>query len=350
MAPTGGHVLAVRLDAFGDLLVTGPALRALRHTADRLTLLCGPRGRSAAPLLPGVDDVLCWPAPWIEPSPDPVRPADVETARDVVAAVGADRAVVFTSFHQSPLPTALLLRLAGVPWIGAVSEDYPGSLLDLRLPPASHGTVPEPEAQLRTADACGGALPPGDDGRLRVRAAPAEAARAAYVVLHPGTSVPARAWPPERFREACELLAGEGYDVVVTGSAGERPLTAYVAAGSPGATDLGGRTDPAGLAGVLAGAQTVVVGNTGPAHLAAAVGTPVVSLFAPTVPARSWAPYGVPVELLGDQHAPCAGTRASTCPAPGHPCLGSVTADDVVAAVRRITAHHRAPHLEGASS
>jgi ADP-heptose:LPS heptosyltransferase len=99
--------------------------------------------------------------------------------------------------------------------------------------------------------------------------------------------------------------------------------------------DLGGATDFAGLAGVLAGADAAVVGNTGPAHLAAAVGTPVVSLYAPTVPAVRWRPWGVRHELL---HAdvPCAGCRARVCPVAGHPCLGGVEVADVVAAVERL--------------
>ena len=84
--------------------------------------------------------------------------------------------------------------------------------------------------------------------------------------------------------------------------------------------------------------RATVVGNTGPAHLSAAVATPVVSLFAPTVPAVRWAPYGVPHVLLGDQDAPCRDTRVTTCVVPGHPCLSSVTADDVVAAVRELVA------------
>ncbi len=100
--------------------------------------------------------------------------------------------------------------------------------------------------------------------------------------------------------------------------------------------DLGGRTSFAQLAGVLATASAVVVGNTGPAHLAAAVGTPVVSLFAPVVPASRWAPYRVPHELLGEQDAPCRDSRARVCPVPGHPCLDSVTARDVVPAVERL--------------
>jgi ADP-heptose:LPS heptosyltransferase len=89
---------------------------------------------------------------------------------------------------------------------------------------------------------------------------------------------------------------------------------------------------------VMAGAELVVVGNTGPAHLAAAVGTPVISLFAPVVPAPRWRPWKVPHVLLGQQDAACAGTRARTCPVPGHPCLNQVQVEQVTAAVERLAA------------
>jgi ADP-heptose:LPS heptosyltransferase len=102
--------------------------------------------------------------------------------------------------------------------------------------------------------------------------------------------------------------------------------------------DLGGRTDLATLAEVLAEADLLVAGNTGPAHLAAAVGTPVVSLFAPVVPAVRWRPWGVPYVILGDQAAPCAGSRARVCPVRGHPCLSAVEPSDVVAAVDALLA------------
>ena len=49
------RVLAVRLDSDGDVLITGPAIRALAHTADRLDLLVSPAGRAAAELLPSVE-------------------------------------------------------------------------------------------------------------------------------------------------------------------------------------------------------------------------------------------------------------------------------------------------------
>src|SRR3712207_8530531 len=46
------HVLYARLDNDGDVLLQGPAIRAVAAGADRVTLLCGPRGRRAAELLP----------------------------------------------------------------------------------------------------------------------------------------------------------------------------------------------------------------------------------------------------------------------------------------------------------
>ncbi|MFG3496572.1 glycosyltransferase family 9 protein [Streptomyces sp. NPDC047928] len=327
--------LVVRLDSFGDVLLAGPAVRAVAHRADRVALLCGPVGAPAARMLPGVDEVLVWAAPWVGFTPPPVDRADVGRLVDRVAAARADVALILTSFHQSPLPAALLLRMAGVPRIAADSVDAPGSLLDVRHRRAPHAH--EAEAALDLAGAAGFPRPPGDDGRLRVRhaaAAPELTGARPYVVVHPGASVDARRWSPERCAHAVRLLADEGHRVVVTGGPDERELTRLVAGAS--GLDLGGRTQPPQLAAVLAGAGAVVTGNTGPAHLAAAVGTPVVSLFSPVVPAERWGPYGVPHVLLGDQAAPCADTRARVCPVPGHPCLDEVTAEDVAAAVGKL--------------
>jgi ADP-heptose:LPS heptosyltransferase len=327
-----GHVLAARCDSMGDVLLTGPALRALGAGAERLTLLCGPRGRAAAELLPAVDALRTWHTPWIDAEPNPVDPAAVDEIVGWARDEAFDHAVIFTSFHQSPLPLALLLRLAGVRRISAISVDYPGSLLDLR-----HRVVDdihEVKRALSLAAAAGFALPEGDDGRLQVLwpgAAPP--LTGPYVVVHPGASVPARAWAPERHRALVALLTAQGRSVVVTGAPDERALTAMVAGDE--ALDLGGALSPAELADVLAGADAVVVANTGPAHLAAAVGTPVVSLFAPTVPAVRWRPWAVRHELLGID-VPCAGCRARECPVPGHPCLDDVPPEAVAAALERL--------------
>ncbi len=330
-----GTALVVRSDSAGDVLVTGPAIRAVAAGARRVVLLCGPRGRAAADLLPGVDEVVEHPLPWIDPDPAPVDPDVLRTLTARLAAVGADEAVVFTSFHQSALPLALLLRMAGVGRIAAISDDYPGSLVDIRhrVPVG----VPESERALSLAAAAGHRLSPDDEPVLRLRPdavvpRPAALGDPGYVVLHPGSAASSRACPPALAARIAEALTAAGHRVLVTGSRDEREVTARVAAA--GGTDLGGRTDMAGLAGIVADAAAVVVGNTGPAHLAAAAGVPVVSLFAPTVPFGQWGPYRVPTVRLGDAGALCRDTRAATCPVPGHPCLGGVDPAEVVEALR----------------
>jgi ADP-heptose:LPS heptosyltransferase len=330
------RALVARLDNDGDVLLAGPAIRAVAAGADRVTLLCGPRGAQAAALLPGVDRILVRRAEWIDPDRPPVDRAAIDRYVSAIAAERADAAVILTSFHQSALPLALLLRMAGVPRIAAISEDFPGSLLDERVP--DPGDVPEPERALTVAAALGFRLAPGDDGRLRVRLieAPPAGLPDRYVVVHPGASVPARAWPAAHHAALIAMLAEQDRDVVVTGAPSERRLTAAVCgSGDPRVRDLGGATTLPQLAAALAGADAVIVGNTGPAHLAAAVGTPVVSLFAPTVPAARWRPYGVAHDLLHVE-VPCAGCRARGCPVPGHPCLTGVTPESVLAALDRL--------------
>src|SRR5688500_16017231 len=225
-------VLVARLDNAGDVLLQGPMVRAIAAGADRVVFLAGPSGTEAARLLPGVDDVWTWSCAWILADPQPVDPTELAGLTGRVRALAPQEAVVSTSFHQSPLPLALVLRTAGVPRISAISVDYPGSLLDVRS--AVDDDLPEPERALSLARAAGFDLPPGDDGRLAVRRPLPPVAHDAllevmadgdpYVVLHPGASVPARAWPAGSCAAAVEALADAGRRVVVTGGPAERGL------------------------------------------------------------------------------------------------------------------------------
>ena len=148
------NVLAVRQDNNGDVLLAGPAMRALAAGASELTLVCGPSGEAAARALPGIDHVVRCEAGWIEANPKPIDREALESFVSDIAQCRIDRALIFTSFHQSPLPMALLLRFARVPWIGAICDEYPGALLDLR-----HRGVPddlhEVERALSLAKAAG---------------------------------------------------------------------------------------------------------------------------------------------------------------------------------------------------
>jgi ADP-heptose:LPS heptosyltransferase len=339
-ARPGRHVLVARLDNDGDVLLAGPAVRAVAAGARRVTLLCSPAARPAAALLPGVDEIVTFEAPWVPADPPAFDPAAALGLVGRLSTLDLDQGLILTSFHQSPLPMALLLRMARVSELAAISVDYPGALLDVRHRVCDD--IHEVERNLSLVATLGYHLPPGDDGRLRILGPPEPRPDALpprpYVVVHPGASVPARAWSPAANTRLVARLAELGRAVVVTGGPSERDLCARVAAGAPGTVDLSGATDLAGLAGVLAGADAVVVGNTGPAHLAAAVGTPVVSIYAPTVPAGRWRPWRVPHVVLGAQDIGCAGCRSRVCPMPEQPCLAGIEVDDVVAAVALLTA------------
>lgn len=328
--------VVARLDSAGDVLIVGPAVRAVGACHDRVVMLVGPRGRDAAELLPAVDEIVEWQAPWVDFDSPELTASHAEALIKQLRDIAPARMYIFTSFHQSPLPLALLARMASVPWVGAICVDYPGTLLDLRhqVPDG----IPEPERALSLAEAAGCRLPAGDDGTLRIRAVaslPPSLADAIgtdpYVVFHPGAAVAARRPNPARSAQMVAALVRAGYRVLVTGGPDEADLTAAVA--TDVARDLGGRTNLAELATVFAAARVVVVPNTGPAHLAAAVGAPVVSLFAPVVPAEQWRPYGRQVTVLGDQSAPCRDSRARVCPVPGHPCLDGITDTELLAAV-----------------
>ncbi|CAL9341232.1 hypothetical protein SUDANB58_00271 [Streptomyces sp. enrichment culture] len=353
--------LVVRPGGFGGVLLAGPAVRAVATRATHVTMLCHPDGAPAARLLPHVDDVVVWDASTCTPrqgtgppSAAPAEPGDpggLENADDADGTARVvrrlreeayDVALVLVPRPQSQLPTARLLRAARVRRIGAAAAgtgdpraDGTGradGLLDVRCPrrPGRH----EAEAALDAAAAMGFGLRAGDDGRLRVLPAPDTAAltgNGPYVVVHPGAKDPSRAWDAGRCAEAVALLADAGHRVVVTGGPGETSLTRHVSGAT--AVDLGGRTTPRALAGVLRNADAVVTGAAGPAHLAAAVGTPVAVPAAPAAPAGSRTPYRASAVLLGARTRPCPPAGS------GRPWDG-VTPEDVARAVRDLLARN----------
>ena len=345
------NVLAVRLDNLGDVLMTTPALAAIRHTlpAARLTLLGSPAGVAVAAHVPVIDDAIAFEAAWVK------HPrADGEGAHDLgqhesrlvdrLAERRFDAAIVFTVCTQSALPAALLCRLAGIPLRLAHSRENPYALLtdwvaecDVVGADMRH----EVARQLALVAAVG--FHAQDDRllfrfgvehvrRLRERLAEAglDPARP-YFVVHPGASAPSRRWPAERFGAAAELIAeGSGCDVVFTGDSGEHALVeAARQAMTRPSVSLAGRLELGELAALIAGAQLLVANNTGPVHVAAAVGTPVVDLYALTNPQHT--PWKVRSRVL-NHDVPCRHCLKSVCPMGHHDCLRRVAPDEVARA------------------
>jgi ADP-heptose:LPS heptosyltransferase len=316
------RILVVRPDNLGDVVLSGPALRALRRAAPRarLDLLAAPAGAAVAPLLPEVGEVLVASVSWQQLDPAAV-PAEEDLALlDRIRAGRYDAAVLLTSFTQSPWPAAQLCRLAGVPVRVGTSKEFGGAGL-------THW-VPSPPDELHQVDRALRVLArvgvPPVDGRLRLAvpdAAHATARRVLaehgvtgpYAVLLPGASCSSRRYPVDRFAEVAGLLAAAGLPVLVSGTAAESEPVGRVAGNMPGVLAAAGELDVPALAAALAGARVVVCNNSGGAHLADAVGVPAVVLFAGTEQPDQFRPRRVPAAVL-TVPTPCAPCRQLRCP------------------------------------
>lgn len=345
------NILCVRLDALGDVLMTTPALRALKETcpARRLTLLTSPAATPLASLVPEIDDVIVYDAPWMKATaprhdsrPDKRMIRRLRRGR-------FDAAVIFTVYSQNPLPAALLCYLADIPLRLAHCHENPYQLLSdwiIDKEPQA-GIRHEVQRQLDLV-ATIGCRTTGERLSLRVPAAARHKIRAhldrigiepdgRWVVIHPGASAPSRRYPLEGFIEVARRLRNDhGCRVVVTGADGECHLAECLQrAVGIGCDCLAGCLDLPELAALLEAAPVVICNNTGPAHVAAAVGTPVVDLYALTNPQHT--PWGVPSRVL-NHDVPCKYCYKSVCPQLHHDCLRKVTPEQVVAAACELLA------------
>ncbi|MBW4690993.1 MAG: glycosyltransferase family 9 protein [Lyngbya sp. HA4199-MV5] len=127
-----------------------------------------------------------------------------------------------------------------------------------------------------------------------------------YVCMHPGASMVDRRWSPKRFAIVADALAQRGYQIVLTGSAEEVPLTQAVARFMHAASiNVAGCTNLGALAVLLKGACLLVCNDTGVSHLAAALQVPSVVIFTASDPKR-WSP------LDGTRHRVVDTTRGET--------------------------------------
>ncbi len=338
-------VLLVRLDNLGDVLLTTPAFHAIKTSLPHasLTLLTSHVGAQVAALNPDIDDVIVYPAPWMDPWQK--MPQDSEREQRMIAELKArhfDGAIIFTSFRQSPLSSAYLCYLADIPLRVAASIDGPGSLLTTRHKHPDT-IIHEVEHNLNLVRVLG----MDTDERDLVLTVPNEAkhdiaqllerhksVHRPLVLVHPGCTMPARTYPWEMYVEVINLLV-EQLDafVVVSGANDERPLVERIL----GQVRTAHRSATLAMAGTLPfpsfcalvqAADLTITNNTGPMHISAAVKTPVIALFALTNPPEQWGPWHVPHRQMFHDVA-CRICYSRICPYQ-HECLRLVSPQRVV--------------------
>src|SRR5690554_3654424 len=98
------RVLVVPLDGAGDVLMSTPAIRALRESVEgrRITLLTSPAAAPIAALVPEIDRVIEYVAPWMKPPADPEPGPHLEMV-EMLRAEAFHAAVILTVYSQSAL-------------------------------------------------------------------------------------------------------------------------------------------------------------------------------------------------------------------------------------------------------
>jgi ADP-heptose:LPS heptosyltransferase len=351
---TARNLLAVRLDNAGDMVMLGPALRAIKRTSPeaRLTVLATPAGASVAPLLPWVDDVLVWRPVWQDLGRSTADPARDRHLIELLKERDFDAAFIFTSFRQDPHVPGYVCYLAGIPLRAGASKEFAGATLTDELP-SGPDEIHQVERNLDLIERLGFRI---NDRQLALalpdeaRASAAELLRgvglepeAPFALVHPGASAAARRYPPERFAAVAAELRARGLAVLITGMEREADAVGIVS-GQGTLPALVGATSLAELAAIVAMANVVICGNTLLLHLADALNTPVVCLFAGTDLESQWGPRRAPNRLMRVE-TPCHPCYLFDCPI-GQPCL-DIAPHDVANAALQLTfeQERRAPAL-----
>jgi ADP-heptose:LPS heptosyltransferase len=131
------RLLVMRLDNIGDVVMTGPVLRALKENLPRasITLMASPGegGRSASAV---GDEVFAWRVLWQDLGRLSFDPAREWELIEALRRGSYDAAIILTSFKQTPHPAGYACYLAGIPLRLGESKEWGGGVLTDEAPPA----------------------------------------------------------------------------------------------------------------------------------------------------------------------------------------------------------------------
>ncbi len=328
----------------GDVVMTLPALRAIRKSAPRarITILVKPWVADLFDLCPDVDEVMIYEAPGIhEGLPGKWRLARSLAEKDFQAAV----------LLQNAFEAALIARLAGIPIRAGYGTD--GRRLLLTHPVKRERAILKRHQihyYLEMIKALGGRgdagptvrLFPGQDAGAETR----EILRAHGMTeempllgIAPGATYgPAKMWFAERYAAVADRLADEyGLKTVLFGSGADRPVAERVAgAGRHSMINLAGSTSLREAMAVISRCRLFLSNDSGLMHLAGAFGIPLVAVFGSTNP-RTTSPVGEKSVVI-TKNVSCSPCLKKTCPTDFR-CMKEITEEDVHEAAASLLNH-----------
>jgi len=281
----------------GDLIMTTPALKALKETfLCHITVLTSSMAQSIAGFIPVIDEVIVHDLPWIKANATTAGHGLIELANKL-RSYEFDAAVIFTVYSQSALPAAMLALMAGIPIRLAYSRENPYDLLTHWLPDKEPYSFVQHQVKRDLALVALTGAQTSDDRLLlhakkedraiissKLEQAGIDAAKN-YIIFHPGVSEEKRKYPIERWIMLGKLVGSTGLPILLTGTAKEGELTRAIAAGiGDNALDMAGHFTTGEFIALTDQAAGIVSVNTATIHIAAAMQTPVIVLYALTNP------------------------------------------------------------------
>jgi ADP-heptose:LPS heptosyltransferase len=374
--PTGepSRLLVIRPDHIGDLLFATPALRALRAAYPRahIAALVGPWGADIVRRSSFLDETLTCDFPWFSRRPktsslEPYHLLWAEARR--LRSLGFDLAL---NLRFDFWWGALLAYLAGIPRrVGYdMAECRPFLTAAVPYTPGRHEvrqnlSLVEYVAGGGDGTQAGGPgqppldFPLSDEERAFARQwlAAHGMVEGEAVAIHPGAGAAVKLWPVERWAAVADALAWRhGCRILLTGSTSERSLVEAISAGMRAQPlQVIGETTLGQLAALFAACRLVLGVDSGPLHLAVAVGAPTVHLCGPVDPAL-FGPWGdparprrsgglgkpahavVPAQYFDQpcQRRPCNRLDYAPAELPAHPCMATITVEQMLEAVERV--------------
>lgn len=351
---TPQRLLIVRLGSMGDIIHTLPAVTALRRVFPEATLgwiveecwaelLCTlpePRSGPRSARRPLVDQVHTVNTKFWRKSL-----FSIQTWEQIAAGLSelrAQRYQVAVDF-QGAVRSALLARWSGAPVVFGTTQprENVASMFYTRQMIARGNHVVEQNLSLAEAVA----RHPLEMPKLEFPHDPVAEKKCEerlqqnigdFALLNPGAGWGAKQWPAERYGHVARRLAQDGVKSLINFGPGEEALMRSVESASDG-TAKGIVCSLMELIAITRRARLFIGGDTGPMHLAAALGIPVVAIFGPTNPARN-GPFGTRSIVLRSPASPTTHSRRAQ-PDPG---MLEITADEVVAAARKLLGSDRA--------
>lgn len=313
------RLLVIRHRAGGDLLLTTPALRALRAglPGARIEVLAARGFGAILEGNPDVDRVIEFDRKSV-PSQLALYARLFQGGYDLVLdLVSNPRSAWMTALTRAPVRIGYDLRGRRWAYTSAIPREPVG--------PGGRVLRYAPEAALDAVRALG-IEPRGLSLTFRVSPA-ARAAMDRWIDaegIDPGRPIlaclpvgswPAKAWLPERFAGVMDALADVGSVVWMWGP-GERGSVEACRARMRARSFLAPPTGWQELGALLERCALWIGNDSGPKHVAVALGIPSVTLYGPTHPA-TWHPPEGPHAFVEADGLDCLHCNANLCPLPG---------------------------------